>query len=258
MPRVDLLLKAPSKQAPIRVGDLRGSAPFVLMACEGQTAVMPFPVNVTTGNQILWEQKDFTAGSALGASVLQGGQTMIPDTVSDLKERAGKVGESLPSIAIAGLHSGVGGLAGITDADDLYYHQKGKAVNPNKEMTFNGVGYRSFTFSFQLIPLSEAEANAIGTFVKFFQEKAMPDYGDPGNKTYFKYPETWNLSFHNVSVWFPRMLPCYLTDYQIDYGGAGKMSIHSSDGNSVQTNITLTFTEAELHMRDKVNQGFIG
>lgn len=256
--RVDLLLTAVSTSSPLRIGDIGKNAPYVIMFCEGDKAILPFPVNITTGNQILWEQKDFTAGSALGAAVLSRGSNISKESIESLAARGTDVGKNLPTIGMAGLASTLGGMAGITDADDLYYHSQGKAVNPNKEMTFNGVGYRSFTFVFELIPLSEAEADEVGRFIKFFQQKAMPDYADGGGKTYFKYPEAWNIAFANAGQWIPRIMPCYLTDYQIDYGGAGKMALHTEDGAPVQTNITLTFTESELHMRDKVNQGFVG
>lgn len=251
MARVDLLLTAPSKQAPIRVGAIGENAPFMVMFVDGATANLPLPVNITSANQILWEQADTTSGAG-GSLALKAMENVA----------GGKYGDALVAAknAIAAtthdsVVAQVGAAAGILNAPDLIHHKAGKAVNPNKEMMFNGVGYRSFTFEFEFIPLDEDEASSVIDFIEMFQEKAMPGFAD-GNKTYFKYPPAWDIRFSGTAPSMPLILPAYLTDYSINYGGVGKMVFH--EDSVVQTNITLTFTEAELHMKEKVTQGYIG
>ena len=250
--RVDLLLTEPSKRAPMRIGDIGTDAPYMILFTDGETANLPMPTSITSANQILWEQADTTAGAG-GAMALD---AMNKAANKDYWNALKGAGGAIKQVAEDNIAANIGAKAGILNAPDLIAHKRGKAVNPNKEMMFNGVGYRSFTFEFELIPLSESEANQIGEFVKFFQEKAMPDFADQA-KSYFAYPGAWDIMFVNCGVWFPKILPAYLTDYSINYAGAGKIVQHKG-GNAVQTNISLTFTEAELHMKNKVKSGYIG
>lgn len=250
--RIDLLLTQPSKRAPRRVGDIGTNAPFVHLFCEGESVILPMPISVTSRGQVLWDQKDFTADSIRGATVLGAVRSRSDMSLKDLSYEAGKgFIDGLMKDVASKAGSVVGGVDGL---GDYILHKKGKAVNPNKEMTFNGVGYRTFSLEFEFIPLNETEAKKITDFIAFFQEKAMPDYAD-NLKTYFKYPETWEIVYSELD-WLPAIMPCYLTDYNINYGGAGKMAAHK--GGSVQTNIALTFTESELHTRDRVRKGYVG
>lgn len=251
--RIDLLLTQKKQTTPRRLGDIGLGAPYVHLNCNKESAILPMPTNITSGNQILWEQKDFTADSLKGAIALdiynKKGERSTAESVE-----AGW-GQAKEALIKGGISNVASGTLGIEGAGDYYFHKKGLAVNPNKEMTFNGIGYRSFQLEFELIPLNSGEAKAIREFIEFFQTQAMPDFADPGISTYFAYPSSWDIKFGNAD-WLPKILPAYLTDYAINYGGVGKMVAHRD--SSVQTNIQLTFVESQLHTRSKVKEGFIG
>jgi hypothetical protein len=256
--RIDLLLSANKRRTPRRLGDIGHGAPYVHLSCSEDSAVLPMAVNITSGNSILWEQKDFTADSIRGAGLLAAARGTGGLSNLSFDEGVGFAGaagmavfEGIKKDTASRVGSSVGGIDGL---GDYILHKQGRAVNPNKELTFNGIAYRSFQMEFELIPLNAKEAANIKEFIEFFQTQAMPDFAD-GGSTYFSYPSTWDISFGNAT-WLPKILPAYLVDYSINYGGAGKMVSHRD--SSVQTNINLTFTESQLHTRSKVLEGYSG
>lgn len=250
MSRIDLLLTRNPVSTPKRLGDIGQDAPYVHLVCADESAILPMPTNITSANQVLWEQKDFTPDSIRGAAV---GEIYNKSDVSlgDVTKAGGSVSAGFFKDAVSRVGSP---LLGVSDLGDYLMHREGLSVNPNKEMTFNGIGYRSFQLEFELIPLNKKEAMAIREFIEFFQTQSMPDFAD-GGSTYFAYPSVWDILFGNAT-WLPKILPAYLTDYSINYGGVGKMVAHKD--SSVQTNITLTFTESQLHTKAKVKDGWVG
>lgn len=248
MATIDLLLnEAPSKTA-LRVGDIGKKAPYCTLINDGTEAILPLPMTITSGNQMLWDQKDFTPDSIIGASVV--------GVASDISlAGAGKaLSGAAKNASAAGatkLASGIGALTGVEDAGQLVLHKQGKAINPNREMTFNGIGFRSFALEFHLIPIDKAQADGILAFIKFFQTHSSFELAG-NNNAYYSYPVEWVIEFKkgNDEIHLPKIMPCHLTDYTIDYAGAGKMAFHEG-GYPVQTNISLTFVEASLHTRDK-------
>jgi hypothetical protein len=244
--RVDLMLQKQATSTVRRMGDISWRAPFTILDCEGEFAVLPLPLSVVSGNQMLWEQKDFTADSIRGAAVLG----MRDKWKDDLTGSGAELVSAYASGLWKDTQSSVGSaLGGVDNLGDFIKHKEGKAVNSNKEMTFNGMGYRSFTLAFELVPLDEKQAKQIDEFIIFFQEKASPEFASP-KKIYWKYPPSWEIVW-SKGLKLPTIMPAYLTDYSINYAGAGKMAFHKS-GHSTQTNIELTFVESTLHTRDKI------
>lgn len=251
--RIDLLLTKPSNRSPRRLGDIGRNSPYVILSVKEEDIILQMPVNITSNNEIMWDQKDFTADSIRGAAAIDiynktGDRSVLESVIAGGKG----IGSGIAKDAVSGVGSAA---AGVDGAGDYVLHKWGKAVNPNKEMTFSGIGYRAFTFEFEFIPLNRNASKNIKEFIAFFQEKSMPDFA--GNETvYFAYPDTWSINFAKAD-WLPKIMPCYLTDYSINYGGAGKMVAH--EDSSVQTNISLTFTESQLHTRSKITkEGYVG
>lgn len=245
---IDLLLNESPTQGVRRVGDIGGGVPHVNLFVDGSLIILQMPISITSGNQILWDQKDFTADSIRGAAAL-GAYENYSFKEIPYKQAFSEIGKGMMKDVASSVGSAAAGIEGL---GDYILHKQGKAVNPNKEMTFNGIGYRSFSFEFELIPLNESQAQDIEDFIALFQEKAMPDYADK-LKTYYRYPDSWDIELkHEGKTLYPQIMPCYLTDYSINYSGAGKTVMHKKF--YAQTNINLTFTEAELHMKDKVKK----
>lgn len=246
---IDLLLNQAPQGGVTRVGDFGESAPFIVMEVGGETAFVQMPITIMSRSTLLWDQRDFTPDSVMGASAI------AAVDANSLKDAAGVFGKGFIENITRGMESKIGEAVGLRDAADYVAHRQGKAVNPNKEVTFSGLGYRNFSFEFEIIPTNRDQSNKLNKFIYTMQLYAAPDFAGAG-KTYFRYPDLWEI-FFEPSNFLPVIMPCYLTDYSINHGGAGKFVTHNGAA-PLQVNISMTFTEAELHMRDKIKAGYWG
>ena len=151
--------------------------------------------------------------------------------------------------------SAVGGAFQVQDAADYQRHQQGKSINPNKELMFQGMAFRAFTLEWELIPTNKEQAEQINEFIYTIQYQSSCGFAG-GVKTYLSYPDAWQILFY-PQRYLPLIMPCYLTDYTVNYGGVGRMVFHEG-GAPIQVNIACTLTEAQLHTRDQIEAGFWG
>lgn len=125
------------------------------------------------------------------------------------------------------------------------------ALNPNKRVLFKSVNLRSFQFSFNLIPTSREEAEAIKTIVKQFRTELYPEEIAVGGIPFgYKFPNRFIISFfHGENQIAYKLQPAYLTDVTTSFnrGGPGFFE----DGNFNETSISLSFKEYKaLHKQD--------
>lgn len=115
----------------------------------------------------------------------------------------------------------------------------GNALNKNVTSEFTGVGTRGFTFSFNMMPYSAADAASIKNIVFAFRSGLYPD----GNDFALKYPPKWKISFINCGEYIPKIAECYLEDVRTTYNSSTNM--WRSDGAPLETQIALTFKETK-------------
>jgi hypothetical protein len=247
---VDTLLNTPPQAGVKRVGDIGKAAPYVMLRCDGVDMVLQMPVLVQSRNTIIWNQKDFTPSSFTGSAAL--------DVVKNAKDSDNTSGLSAAKELFKGMGldfvkksaTGVGSLVGVDSAGDLALHKNGRVVNSNKELMFEGMGYRNFVFEWEFIATNKSEATSINEFIFYTQYFSSPGLGGGGN-TYFNYPNQWEIYFYPEN-YLPTIMPAFITDYAINYGGVGKMVFHE-EGIPVGVNVQITFTEAELHIKSKMD-----
>ncbi len=246
---IDLLLNHKQQSGITRIGEFGQNAPFTVFRVGGEIILIQMPVSIMSRGALLWDQRDFETGSVSAVGAKAG-----LDAITGHKD-GGKFMERVGEIFKHQNVSRIGDTVGFRDAGDYMAHRNDKAVNPNKELTFSGLGYRNFNFEFEIVPTNKATNDAIAVFTATMQYYAAPDFAGEG-KTYFAYPDLWEVSFVPDN-YLPRIMPCYLTDYSINYAGAGKLVLHESAAPLAVT-FSMTFTEAELHMRDKILSGYWG
>lgn len=250
---IDLLLNHKQQSGITRIGDFGQNAPYTMFRVGGETILIQMPVSIMSRGALLWDQRDFTPDSVMANAAVE--LVDADSLIKNLPWAGSTVGRGIVEQAKRGVQSRIGESVGFRDAADYMAHKAGKAVNPNKELTFSGLGYRNFNFEFELVPTNKATNDAIAVFTETMQYYAAPDFAGEG-KTYFAYPDIWEVSFVPDN-YLPRIMPCYLTDYSINYAGAGKLVLHESAAPLAVT-FSMTFTEAELHMRDKIKSGYWG
>jgi len=138
----------------------------------------------------------------------------------------------------------------------------GVALNPNRRSILNGPELRTFTFTFQLIPTSKAEAVSIERIIQFFREEMYPEAQLIGGiSAAYSYPSIFDIimryrttdgKYKKVAT---QILPSFLTGVDVNYNQSG-MSFHS-DGRPQEASLTLNFTEERtLDKFDVAERGY--
>jgi hypothetical protein len=135
-----------------------------------------------------------------------------------------------------------------------------RRINPNVRALFQGVtNLRQFAFSFDMMATSQEEAETVEKIIKHFRTEMYPDVLDPnedGLPIAYKFPNAFSIKFHHrgKAAKIPRLEKCFLTNCDVDYGGAGT-GFHP-DGRPVKITMTLRFIEMRtLNKRDIRDKG---
>ena len=140
----------------------------------------------------------------------------------------------------------------------------GKVTNNRLEMVFQGIGRRSFSYSFKMMPKSEAEANTVDEIVRMFRFYMAPSFdGDISSSRTMIVPATFDITYMHMNKensFLNKISTCVLESANVTYGGERVQFFRPhSDGSGappVETSIELQFKELELITREKLALGF--
>lgn len=148
---------------------------------------------------------------------------------------------------------------------------RGKVTNNRMEMVFEGVDRRSFSFSFKMMPKSEAEAIAVDKIVNMFRFYMAPSFdtagGSASQSRTFIVPATFDIEyFYNPGKrnhFLNRISTCVLESCNVTYGGERTQffrptsgGVHGDGAPPVETSIELSFKELEVITREKIAEGY--
>lgn len=132
---------------------------------------------------------------------------------------------------------------------------------------FEGIGRRSFEFTFIMIPKSASEAQLIRQIVNAFKENMIPDvateeFGGSANVREVNIPNVFDIKYMyrgQENQHLNKISTSFLTDMNVQYGGDRYTAFEPDATGSPppqRTTLTLTFQEIDLVYRDKVKEGF--
>ena len=132
----------------------------------------------------------------------------------------------------------------------------GITVNKNVTTEFTGVGTRSFSFQYKLVPSSREEGQVIDEITRFFRQGVYPMRERATGGIILRYPPRWELRFLTKiggdpipSV--PGIAECYLESFATSYNGSN--SFHDN-GTPVDTDITIAFKENRSLTREDIKR----
>jgi len=185
-------------------------------------------------------------------------QQALGDALSNpseaLKNLDGSALESVASKMVLGMANGVtGGALGA---------KAGIALNPMREMMFEGIGFRSWNFTYELYPRSQLEADTINKIIYAFRTAMLPDSfklelfgqstaetdadGTTLQDTFFNYPNVFDISFEGpIANRLDGFLPAVCTKCDVDHTGGQKFSVYR-DGQPIKSTMTLEFMEIRI------------
>ena len=130
-------------------------------------------------------------------------------------------------------------------------------TNPNTRALFKDVPIRNFSFAFQLIPTSRAEARVIEDIIKTFRTELYPEALTAGGVNVgYRFPNRFliKVKYNNTEIKGIRFLPVYMQSFNATYNSAtGGMH---SDGRFSGVDISMAFTETRAIAKADVVGGF--
>lgn len=140
----------------------------------------------------------------------------------------------------------------------------GKVTNNRLEMVFQGISRRSFSYSFKMMPKSEAEASTVDEIARMFRFYMAPSFDkDISSSRTMIVPATFDITYMNMNKensFLNKISTCVLESCNVTYGGERVQFFRPhSDGTGappVETNIELQFKELELITREKLALGY--
>ena len=135
----------------------------------------------------------------------------------------------------------------------------GRSVNPNAEMVFKSVPFRSFSFPYEFAPKNEKEKEDVQKILSMFKFHMMPEKFSEG---YLTAPSQFQITYmyrDGANMYIPKISRCALTDFSIDYSPEGVFTTFKGDDKGaapVLTKVDMTFTEMEIMTKETIAEGY--
>jgi hypothetical protein len=185
------------------------------------------------------------AGLASGLLDLKG--------MGDLGNKAGGIGKTfLEGVTKAAIEIALPGFGAAIDKG------LGRSINPNAELVFKNVPFRSFSFPYEFAPKNEQEKEDVQKILSMFKFHMMPEKGGEGYLTAPAQFQITYMSKDGANMYIPKISRCALTDMSIDYSPEGVFTTFKADEKGaapVLTKMELSFTEMEIMTKETIAIG---
>lgn len=169
-------------------------------------------------------------------------------------QNAMNIGGEASQAAMMGLAK-LPSMFGGTDVKSIISASSKTALNPFREVLFEAVDFRTFSFKYRFMPKNRTEVQSIQDIVRLFKFHMHPELSE--NRLFFIYPGEFQIAYYfgnNQNSYFHKFAPAVLTDLNVDYGGETFASF--KDGAPSEVNISMTFRETEILTKEKIVEGY--
>jgi len=145
------------------------------------------------------------------------------------------------------------GAFGAADLGAALSKSTGTALNPFKEVIFEAVDFRSFSFKYKFLPKSKVESESVRNIINLFKFHMHPEISE--GKLFFIYPSEFQITYYyagSKNNYMHQFRPCVLESMDVSYGGEQFSSF--DDGNPTEVNVSLTFRETEILTRNMIKE----
>ena len=233
---------------------------------------LPIPRNVTDSQGVQYGESSLNPLESVGLSAVAaavdpaGNVQSLKNIFTSLSQGAGEALSS-PEIqdtigaAIAG--TAIGALGGNVSADQLISRATGQILNPNLELLFNGVGIRTFPFSFQFFPRNRSEGQVVLDIIRTLKIEMAPSRTTKSEAkgVFIKAPSIFHLKYKKGNGPHPflnRFQPAVLSDMKVNYTAAGSHSTFY-DGTPTHIQVDMQFKELNpIFREDYTSVGGVG
>lgn len=128
-------------------------------------------------------------------------------------------------------------------------------TNPFREVLFEAVDHRKFTFRHRFFPKNLVESNNVRNIIRMFKEHMHPTLSK--NNLFYIYPSEFEIKYffgYRENPYLFKISRCALSDMAVDYGGETFSTF--DNGAPTEIGMTLTFQELDLHTRSSIRMGY--
>ena len=162
------------------------------------------------------------------------------------------------------------GAAAVGDgARQAIEKSTGQILNPHKAVVYQGPGgFRTFSYTFIMVPKSADEAKVIFNIVKFFKLRMHPGTGGAGindiSSVTLTYPDEFEIKYHvnnkavdgsDSSTPLFKIKNCFMDTFTADYTTSGLVSFMDDD-HPLTTTISMSFKETQLLTKADIDEGY--
>jgi hypothetical protein len=139
----------------------------------------------------------------------------------------------------------------------LLARSQGYAFNPQQQILFDGIDFRTYQMAFVFTPYSKQEAAVVEKIIKQFKFHAAPRLATGSAGMFFVPPSTFTPKFffngqENKKI--NKITESVIENIDVNYAPNGFTT--QSDGAPTQIQLTINFKEIELLTRDRIQQGY--
>ena len=174
----------------------------------------------------------------------------IPDTMNFQYNVAyGEISilEAINSIPGVGKATGTATSVLQNKASRLLLNAAGLVLNPNQQVLFEAIDFRTFQMAFTFTPVSRNENKIVQDIIRTFRKCAAPTINNNAAGMFFIPPSVFDIQFFYNGARNPNIPPVktsVIKDIDVNYAPNG-WAAHD-DGAPVQTTLTMTFQETSL------------
>ena len=226
-----------------------------------QTIALYMPPQVSVSYEAKYADQDIGILAEAGSKILTdifAGKATLGSVASTVGNAAAQGAKQVGLTALDTLAPGSKALVAI---------ERGKIITPRMELMFEGLGRRSFDFSFVMIPKSAAEAQTIRKIVKAFKVHMTSNIGTTNvfgseNVRELDIPDVFDIKYMyrgQENLHLNKIGTARLTGMDVQYGGDRYTAFEPDSSGSPppqRTTISLKFTEIDIMYRDKIEEGF--
>lgn len=238
------------------------------------TVILYMPEDISASYQGTWGGREFgpLAPIALAAAGpilnMQNQQQIIDAGKAAMGKVGGMMQGAVPYVGaslVAKAMNTIPGFGGGVTSNDILASTKGKILNPNTEVLYQGPQLRTFSLNFKMVPRTAQEANLIKNICTQFKKASLPTGASGNEKNLIGVPKVVGVTFMSAPAggsgaasknqWVSQFKVSALGGVDINYTPDGSWSTYR-DGSPVATQLTLQFQELKLIYEQDIDSGY--
>lgn len=153
-------------------------------------------------------------------------------------------------------------IVGTNGSKELLGSLTRTAANKKKDLMFNSVESRTFSFDYTFMPRNAEEAIEVADIIYAFRFYSHPELIQGYDQFLQLYPAEWDIEYiyckdgsEDINPFLTKISSCVLTNIDIGYANHGSYQSLSL-GEPVETRVSLRFREIESLHQDRIAKGY--